>query len=223
MTYQPIDTGETGGSKGPWLAWTSNGSMQKNLQAKSWALRGKDANDQKFEHNVPAFEQGCVVDLDTLQLGWMKDGGQGMAPIKQWNPSPAQSMPRPDESKKTQGTGFAWSQALSVRCAIGDGQAATWEQASYGAYDAFAKLSKQINAEWTAKSQNGALLPLVKQTGVETQTMKSGTSNKPVLEIVEWVARPECLTDDAPNISAGDQTPPPPAQTASQGATAGGF
>ena len=224
MAFQPIDTGETGGSKGPWLSWTSNGSMQKNLQAKSWALRGKDENDQKFEHNVPAFENGCVIDLDTLQLGWMKDGGQGQAPIKQWNPSPSQSMPRPDDSKKMQGTGFAWSQALSVRCAIGDGKAATWEQASWGAYDAFSKLTKQINAEWVEKSQNGAYLPLVKQTSVETQTMKSGSSNKPVLTIVEWVPRPDCLKDNAPEIDTGAiASQEAAASAASTGASAGGF
>lgn len=196
-----IDTGDTGGSKGPWMSWTSNGSAMKGFAPKSWVLRGKDENDVKFENVVPAFENGCVMDLDSLQLGWMKDGGTGQAPIKQWNPSIAQSTPRPDESKKPGGNGYAWSQALSVRCAIGGGQAATWEQASFGAYDAFAKLSKQIAAEWDAKSQNGNLLPLVKQTGVETKTLKSGTSNMPVLAVVEWVPRPDCLKDDAPVIA----------------------
>lgn len=218
-----IDTGETGGSKGPWLNWTSNGSMQKQLQAKSWALRGKDDNDVKFEHNVPAFENGCVMDLDTLQLGWMKDGGQGQAPIKQWNPSVTQSTPRPDDAKK-QGGGYVWGQALSIRCAIGDGKAATWEQASFGAYDAFAKLAKVISAQWAEKSQNGALLPLVKQTDVMTVTMPSGTSHQPVLEVVEWVARPDCLKDDAPQIDTGAQAAQAAAaQPAETGAAAGGF
>lgn len=218
-----IDTGETGGSKGPWLNWTSNGSMQKNLQAKSWSLRGKGEDDVKFEYNVPAFEGGCVLDLDTLQLGWMKDGGQGQAPIKQWNPSISQSTSRPDDAKKP-GGGFVWSQALSIRCAIGDGKAATWEQAAFGAYDAFAKLSKQISAEWQAKSQNGALLPLVKQTDVSTVTMTAGTSHQPVLEIVDWVARPDCLKDDTPEIDTGAAQPPAQQQPeASTGASAGGF
>ena len=197
--------------------------MQKQLQAKSWALRGKDDNGEKFEHNVPAFENGCVIDLDTLQLGWMKDGGQGQARIRQWNPSVSQCTPGPDDSKKMSGTGYAWSQALSMRCAIGDGQAATWEQASWGAYDAFSKLAKQIAAEWPEKSQNGALLPLVKQTGVETQTMTSGSSNKPILEVVEWVARPDCLKDDAPTIATDPTPTPAPASAPQTEASAGGF
>lgn len=229
-----IDTGDTGGgSQGPWMSWTSNGSAMKGFPPKSWVLRGKDENDEKFEKVVPAFADGCVLDLDSLQLGWMKDGATGQAPEKRWNPSVSQATQRPDESKKAGGTGFAWSAALSVRCAIGGGQAATWEQAAFGAYDAFAKLSKQITAEWEAKSQNGVLLPLVKMTGVETQAMKTGSSNKPVLTIVEWVPRPDCLKDDAPTIAvAADPVPDTAAVAAAaqtttsapaEGATAGGF
>ena len=205
------------------MSWTSNGSAMKGFAPKSWVLRGKDGNDQKFENVVPAFANGCVMDLDSLQLGWMKDGGTGQAPEKKWNPSVSQATPRPDESKKPSGNGYAWSQALSVRCAIGDGQAATWEQASWGAYDAFSKLAKQIAAEWSEKSQNGVLLPLVKQTGVETQAMTSGSSNKPILEVVEWVPRPDCLKDEAPAIQTEVAAAQTTAATASEGAAAGGF
>lgn len=217
-----IDTGETGGSKGPWMSWTSNGSAMKGFPPKSWVVRGKDDNDQKFENVVPAFANGCIMDLDSLQLGWMKDGATGQAPEKRWNPSIAQATPRPDDSKKPSGA-YAWSAALSVRCAIGEGQAATWEQAAFGAYDAFSKLSKQIAAEWSEKSQNGALLPLVKQTGVESQTLTQGTSNKPVLTVVEWVPRPDCLKDDAPTIATEVAAAQTTTTAPSEGAAAGGF
>lgn len=218
-----IDTGDTGGSRGPWLSWTSNGSMEKQLQAKSWSLRGKDESDQKFEHNVPAFENGCIMDLDSLQLGWMKDGGRGQAPIKQWNPSISQATPRPDDSKKDNGKGFAWSQALSIRCAIGDGQAATWEQAAFGAYQAFSNLSKQIAAEWSEKSDNGRLLPLVKQTGVISKDLPSGRSNQPVLEVVQWIDRPDCLKDDAPTIATEVAAAQTTTAAPTEAASAGGF
>lgn len=229
MNFQ-IDTGNEGGTLGPWMNWTSNGSAMKGFPPKSWVLRGKDENDEKFEHVIEAFANGCVMDLDTLQLGWMKDGATGQAPEKRWNPSVSQATPRPDESKKQSGA-YAWSQALSIRCAIGGGQAATWEQASFGAYDAFSKLAKQISAEWAAKSQNGKLLPLVKQTGVESQTLKSGTSNKPVLQVVDWVERPDCLKADAPAIATQPEQPAPqPTQQAAPapqpepaGALPGGF
>lgn len=195
-----IDTGNEGGSKGPWISWTSNGSAEKGFAPRSWVLRGKDENDTKFEHVVEAFASGCILDLDTLQIGWEKEGAAGQAPERRWNPSISQATPRPDESKKANGK-YAWSSAMSIRCAIGGGKAATWEQSAYGAYDAFSKLAKQISAEWEANSQNGALLPLVKQTGVETQQLSGGSSNKPVLQVVQWVARPDCLKDDAPVIA----------------------
>lgn len=221
-----IDTGNEGGTLGPWMNWTSNGSAMKGFPPKSWVLRGKNENDEKFEHVIDGFANGCVMDLDTLQLGWMKDGATGQAPEKRWNPSVSQATPRPDESKKQSGA-YAWSQALSIRCAIGNGQAATWEQASFGAYDAFSKLAKQISAEWPEKSQNGKLLPLVKQVGVESQTLKSGTSNKPVLQVVDWVERPDCLKADAPAIATQEPAPqqaaPAPTTPEPAGALPGGF
>ena len=221
-----IDTGNEGGSKGPWISWTSNGSAMKGFAPKSWVLRGKDENDQKFERVIEAFQNGCVMDLDTLQIGWEKDGATGQAPERRWNPSVSQATQRPDESKTSTGK-YAWAQAMSVRCAIGGGQAATWEQGSYGAYDAFAKLAKQITAEWPTKSQNGKLLPLVKQNGTEMEQMQKGTTHKPILQVVGWVERPDCLKDDAPAIATQptQQAAPAPQAPAPEpaGALPGGF
>lgn len=211
-----IDTGNTGGSKGPWISWTSEGSARKGLAPESWVLRekvGEDANAHWRQVAVEAFKSGCVMDLDSLKLGWEKDGGQGVAPERRWNPSLSQATARPDDSKKP-GGGYTWGKALTVRCAIGGGKAATWEQAAYGAYEAFDMLSKQIVAQWPTHSQNGALLPLVKQTSIRREQMKRGSTSIPVLEIVKWVARPDCLKDDAPAIATGPAPTPEPVQTA---------
>jgi len=202
-----IDTGETGGSQGPWISWTSNGSAEKAFAPRSWVLRDKDDLGNKSEVVVPAFANGCVVDLDTLKLGWEKDGAKGMAPERRWNPSISQSTPRPDESKKISGS-YAWSKALSVRCAIGGGNAATWEQGSFAAYEGFTKLSKQIVAEWAAHSQNGALLPLVQMTGVEKRELSNGSANIPILTVTKWVPRPDCLKA-APPVIATEAAPQP--------------
>lgn len=207
-----IDTGESGGSQGPWISWTSNGSAEKAFPPRSWVLRDKDANGNKAETVVPAFATGCVLDLDTLKLGWEKDGAKGMAPERKWNASVSQSTPRPDESKKPSGA-YAWTKALSVRCAIGGGKTATWEQGSFAAYEAFAKLSKQIMAEWSAHSQNGALLPLVQMTGTEKRELPNGTANLPILTITKWVPRPDCLKAAAPVIATeATATAPQPVQ-----------
>lgn len=207
-----IDTGETGGSLGPWLSWTSNGSAMKGFQPMKWILRSKDESGEKVEEMVPGFEAGCVMDLDTLKLGWEKDGAKGQAPERRWNPSIAQATARPDESKKAGGS-FAWTRALSVRLAIGNGQAATWEQGSFSAYAAFEKLAKLIQAQYPGDNT----LPVVKQVGVEKRDLPNGSANIPVLEIVQWVPRPECLKADAPVIATGTPEQQPqaaPAQAA---------
>lgn len=198
-TMFAIDTGDTGGSQGPWVSWTSNGSAMKGFAPMKWVLRGKDQQDQKFENVIPAFEQGCVMDLDTLKLGWEKDGAKGVAPERRWNPSISQATPRPDDSKKPSGA-YAWSRALSVRLAIGGGDTATWEQGSFAAYRAFEKLAPQIQSSFP----NNGTLPLIKQTGVEQVSLSSGSANIPILEIVQWVPRPECLKADAMQIATGD-------------------
>ena len=201
-----IDTGDTGTSQGPWISWTSNGSALKGLPHSAWVLRDKDEAGNKTEVPVPAFANGCVMDLDTLKLGWEKDGAKGQAPERRWNPSLSHATPRPDESKKAGSDGFAWSRALTVRLAIGGGKAATWEQGSFAAYEAFAKLAPQIQAQYPGDNT----LPLVKQTGVERRDMPRGSANIPILTIVSWVPRPECLKADAPVIA----TTPAPVQQA---------
>ena len=206
-----IDTGENGGSQGPWISWTSNGSAEKGFPPRSWVLRDKDEHGNKSETVVPAFVNGCVIDLDTLKLGWEKDGAKGQAPERRWNPSVSQSTPRPDESKKLSGA-YAWSKALSVRCAIGGGKSATWEQGSFAAYEAFARLSKQIMAEWATHSQNGALLPVVQMTGTEKRELSNGSTNLPVLTIIKWVPRPDCLKSAPPVIATEAAPAPQPVQ-----------
>ena len=207
-----IDTGITGnGSLGPWVSWTSEGSARKGLPPECWVLREKaEGAETATTSRVPAFENGCVMDLDTLKLGWEKDGGKGAAPERRWNPSVSQATPRPSEERKPSGA-HVWAQAVSVRVAIGGGKAATWEQASFGAYQAFARLAQQIVAEWPEKSNNGAKLPLVKQVGTERLNLKSGNSSIPVLQVVDWVSRPACLAADAPVIAAAPASQPAPA------------
>jgi hypothetical protein len=200
-----IDTGSTEGSQGPWLSWTSNGSAAKGFAPMKWVLRDKDEHGNKTEAMHPGFEAGCVMDLDSLKIGWEKDGGPGVAPERRWNPTISQATPRPDDSKKASGA-HAWSRALHVRLAIGNGQAATWEQGAFSAYAAFEHLAAQIMAQHPGDNR----LPLVKQTGVTTRQLPGGSANIPTLEIVDWVQRPDYLKADAPVIASA----PAPAQTA---------
>ena len=205
-----IDTSTSNsGSKGPWLSWTSNGSAEKGFAPRSWVLRSKEEGATTSTNTVvPAFANGCVMDLDSLKLGWEKDGAKGMAPERRWDPSPAQATPRPDESKKQSG-GFAWTRALTVRLAIGQGKAATWEQGAFAAYEGFMQLAPQLMAEWNTQSQNGLLLPLVVQTGFIKRDLPNGSANIPTLTVKQWVPRPDCLKADAPVISTAPPVAPP--------------
>lgn len=200
-----INTGDTGGSQGPWISWSSNGSAEKGFAPRSWVLRDKDEHGGKVEIAVPAFETGCVLDLSTLQIGWEKDGASGQAPERRWNPDLATATPRPDDSKKQSGS-FAWSRALSVRCAIGDGKAATWEQGSFGAMKAFDNLANLLNDDMLAGKNTPGHAPLVIQSNVEAIQLKSGSANVPVLTIQEWVPMPDCLKPEAAPIASGEAT-----------------
>ena len=204
-----IDTGDNGGSQGPWISWTSNGSAEKQFPPRSWVLRDKDEGGSKVETVVPGFASPCVMDLDTLKLGWEKDGARGQAPERRWNPSISQSTPRPDDSKKPSGA-WSWSRALTVRVALSKTQAATWEQGSFAAYEGFSKLAKLIMAQHPGDNT----LPVVKQVGVEKRELPNGTANVPIFEIVKWVPRPDCLKADAPKIATGDDFDAPAPQPA---------
>ena len=183
----------------------------KGFAPKSWVLRGKDENDTKFEHVVEAFAKGCVLDLDTLQLGWMKDGATGQAPEKKWNPHFSQATPRPDESK-SEGGGFAWRNALSVRVAIGGGETATWEDEGWGVYLGFSNMIQNlINPGFAA---NIGKCPHVRCIGYVKQGSGQKSTSIPQFEIVAWVDRPAALMEDAPQIASAPQPSAPVAAPA---------
>ncbi len=208
--FKMFATNQTEGSMGPWITWTSNGSAAKQFPPKSWVIRGKDDHDQKYENIIEGFANPCVFDLESLKLGWEKDGAQGQAPERRYSSHYSVPMERPDESKKPNGA-FTWSNCLQVRVAISPTMAVTWEQGSFGAYQAFTKLAKLIEAQWQEHSNNGMLLPVVQQTGIEERSLSSGSTNIPILTIVKWAPRPDVLKDDAPTIATQPPAATPPA------------
>ncbi len=222
MTGLSIDTGaDGGGSRGPWISFKPKGSAKHGLPYKSWTLRDKsDAGS-----TVTAFAgmtSGVVLDVyakggqlcGSLKLGFSKSDGQtGVAPERRWFASPLRAEQRPDESKKAAG-GFVWSNALSIRCAIGGGATATWEDDGWGVYKGFSALSKVISAGFAA---NEGLCPMVRCTGYADEGAGQTSTSVPLFEIIKWVPRPDCLKEDAPQITAtADPTPAatPPAPSA---------
>lgn len=193
-----LDTGSTG-SEGPWIAWSARGTQDGLVPARSFFLRDKDGKTPLD------LSKGFVLGIEQLKTGWQNSTGMvGVAPEWRWNPSPSQMMASP---------GDGWKKGFSVRCAIGGGNTATWEQAGAAVWQALTDLAPKL------REQPGAgQLPMVRLTDAKLLQFKIGSTVVPVLEIVKWVPTPDCLKADA---VAGLATEPAPApQPAPQAAPA---
>lgn len=188
-----IDFGNQGGGEGPWLAWSARGTLDGSVPPKSFYIRdtnGKNATD--------AFSKGVVMDIYAMKTGWQRsEGVAGQAPDWKWNPSVSQMMPAPGEDYK---------KGFSIRCAIGGGQVATWEQAGAAVWDALVGMAHQFQQAPDANS-----LPVVRLKEARLVQFKKGSTVTPVLEVVKWVPRPDCLKDGAAAGIALEPAAPKPA------------
>jgi hypothetical protein len=71
-------------------------------------------------------------------------------------------------------------------------QAATWEQAGAAPWDCLTDLAPKLS-EQPAKG----MLPLVKLVDARAVQFKRGSTVVPILQIVKWVDRPDCLKEGA--------------------------
>lgn len=217
-----IDTAAEGGSRGPWISFKPKGSAKHGLPYKSWVLREKDdAGESAITRFGNMENPGVILDIyakggqlcGSLKLGHSKsEGMKGVAPERRWWQSPLRREPRPDESRTALG-GFVWSNALSVRAAIGGGKAATWEDDGWGVYKGFDGLVKLLNPGFAAHE---GLCPMVRVTGYADSGSGQNTTFVPVFEVVKWVPRPACLAEDAPSIASAEEVPAPQPQQQSR-------
>ena len=115
-----IDLGNTGSDVSTFLGWSARGTQDGAIRARQFYLRDGAAKDE-YE---AAQTNGFVIDLDSLKTGWQKSEGiAGVAPEWKWNPSVNQMMAKPGDD---------WKKGISVKCAIGGGKVAMWEQAGGG-------------------------------------------------------------------------------------------
>lgn len=178
--FSSFDAG--GGSQGPWLNWSAH--------KEKFTIRdsGGTVDFLGFGGN------GVVLDIDNMQTGWCYTSGlPGQAPQWQMNPNLSQFLPKPGEEYK---------KGFKIRCAIGGGNTASWDQAGAGAWNAFVALVPALQQQPTGK------LPLVRMVGTKSVKFQRGSTVEPVLEVVQWVDRPDCLKEGA---AAGIATDPAPA------------
>jgi hypothetical protein len=184
-----LDTGSEGGAAGPFLAWSARGTQDGSVPPRSFYVRDGGAKTPMDA------TKGIVIDIEDMKTGWQhSEGIAGVAPEWKWNPSPAQMMPSPGEG---------WKKGFSIKCAIGGGKTATWEQSGAAVWQALTELAPKL-AQQPSKGQ----LPVVRMIDAQLLQFKKGSTVVPVLEIVKWVDRPDALKEGA---AAGIALAPTPA------------
>jgi hypothetical protein len=196
-----IDLGNNGGDGiNVFLGWSARGTQDGSIRARQFYLREGSSKDEYAE----AQTKGFVIDLDSLKTGWQKSEGMaGVAPEWKWNPSVNQMMQKPGDDYK---------KGFSVKCAIGGGKVAMWEQAGAGVWSALADLAPLLKDQ-PASGQ----MPLIKMTEAKELKFTKGSTCYPIFEIVKWVDKPDCLKEGA---AAGIATEPAPAPEPAPAATA---
>lgn len=189
-SFNDFDTGNSG-SQGPWINW--------GAQKEKFTLRDKDGTS-----DFPGFQNGVVLDVQNMKTGWCYTSGiVGQAPEWRMNPTIAKFQPSPGEDFK---------KGFKIRCAIGGGKTASWDQAGAGAWNAFVALVPQLQA-----APAGDVLPLIKMTGTKAVKFTKGSTVEPILTVVKWVPRPDCLKEGfAAGVDVGEPEPvkPAPVQSA---------
>lgn len=200
--FANFDTGGGGGSEGPWLQWSARGTQDGAIPAKSFFIR-----DQDGKTFFAGFETGVVLDVENMKTGWcFSDGVAGQAPDWKMNPSLDRFMPDPSTEGRDYKKGF------KIRCAIGNGKTASWDQAGASVWNAFVALVPALQQQ-----PSPGMLPLVRMTGAKFEQFKRGSTNTPILDVVKWVPRPDCLKEGA---AAGVAVEPATAAPAAQPAPA---
>lgn len=199
--FSNFDSGRSG-SEGPWLQWTARGTQDGSVPAKSFFIRDADGKTP-FDGFTAA---GVVLDIDTMQTGWCySSGATGEAPDWKMNASMSRFEKQPGDEYK---------EGFKIRCAIGGGKTASWDQAGAGVWNAFVALVPELE-----KQPSPGVLPLVRMTGTKSVQFKRGSTVEPVLEVVKWVPRPDCLKEGAAAGIATDTGTASAQQAASQQAS----
>ena len=188
-----IDLGASGSDVNTFLQWSARGTQDGAVRAKQFYTRDGAAKDEV----EAAQTNGFVIDLDSLKTGWQKsDGMVGVAPEWKWNPTVNQMMTKPGDDYK---------KGFSVKCAIGDGKVAMWEQAGAGVWAALTDLAPKLS-----QGTNGQM-PLIKVVEAKEIKFTKGSTCYPIFEIVKWVDKPDCLKEgDAAGIAVEEAAPTPP-------------
>jgi hypothetical protein len=91
-----------------------------------------------------------------------------------------------------------------MNVAIGGGDTATWEQAGTAAWQALTDLAPSLQQQPAPN-----MLPLVRLANTKAMQFKRGSTIVPILEVIKWVPRPDCMKEGAAGGIALDPAPAP--------------
>ena len=190
-----IDLGNSGSDVNAFLQWSARGTQDGAIRAKQFYIRDGAAK----EEYAGAQTSGFILDLDSLKTGWQKSEGiAGVAPEWKWNPSLNQMMPKPGDD---------WKKGMSVKVATGGGKVAMWEQAGAAVWSTLTELAAKLKDQPSAGQ-----MPLVRMAEAKELKFTKGSTCYPILEVVKWVDKPDCLKDGAAAGIALDEPAPVQAQ-----------
>lgn len=184
-----------------------------NAKAGRWYTKEDKPDADQFE----VTNMTAIFDMDNLKTGWFLFA-PGVAPIKHFDPSLTEAVPKPGEGFKK---GFELD-VFSEKNLMGVREFASTAGIVIDAMN-------DLHTDWEAqRAANPGKLPVVKCVGVHPVTNKHGTNYKPQFEIVSWADRPaELEGSPAPAAPAAAPAPaatathtPPPAAKAPEPATA---
>jgi len=194
-----IDLGESGSDVNTFLQWSARGTQDGAVRAKQFYTRDGGA---KVEFEA-ASTAGFILDLQSLKTGWQRSEGMaGVAPEWKWNPTVNEMMRKPGDDYK---------KGFSVKCAIGGGKVAVWEQAGAGVWDALTSLApelskipegkavklKLIDAKTVKYTKGGTCVPIFEVSAVDKpDSLKEGVAAGIAVE--EAAPAPETKPDPAP-------------------------
>lgn len=185
-----LDTGPQG-SEGPWFNWSARGTQDGAIPARTFYINDSDKNKMPVDAS-----KGIVLDIENMKTGWQSGGGVGIAPDWVLGSSPARLPEKPNEDAK---------KGFQIPVAVGGGKVAQWNQAGAGAWGAVADIAKALGEGAAA---NPGKLPVVVHDGVKELKFKMGSTAQPILKIVKWVDRPDCLKIEAASIDTGEPETP---------------
>ncbi len=121
----------------------------------------------------------AIFDMDNIKTGWFLLV-PGAAPIKQFDPSLTEMLPKPGDTHKR---GFQ----LNIYSDKNLGGVREFMATAGVVIEAM----NDLHTDWEAnKGANPGKLPIVKCVGVSAITSKHGKNYRPQLEIVGWAERP---------------------------------